>query len=124
MLVCIDRGFVFLANEKYAHLSADTVYVASALAANTIMRSFFAMAFPLFTTQMYSGLGDQWASSIRAFLTVGCLPFPFLFYKYGSQIRARCKYTAETGEMPGVMQDRAQTVADDGEQSEKKKELP
>lgn len=82
---------------------ADTVYVASALAANTVLRSFFAMAFPLFTTQMYARLGVQWASSVPAFLAVGCLPFPFLFYYYGSKIRSRCKYAAEAAKLQEMM---------------------
>ena len=78
---------------------ADSVYVASALAANTVLRSFTATAFPLFTIQMYARHGDQWASSIPGFLVVGCLPFPFLFYKYGLQIRSKCRYAAGPGKM-------------------------
>ena len=44
---------------------------------------------------MYEDLGIHWASSIPAFLAVACVPFPFLFYKYGDKIRMRCKYAAE-----------------------------
>ena len=98
--------FTVLPNNRHAHLYVDTVYVASALAANTVLRSFFATAFPLFTAQMYAGLGDQWASSIPAFLVVGCLPFPFLFYKYGPQIRSKCKYAAEAAEVLEMMRHR------------------
>ncbi|KAL1862656.1 hypothetical protein Daus18300_008454 [Diaporthe australafricana] len=79
---------VFISLMSYL-VDSYTVYVASALAANTVLRSFLATAFPLFTAQMYAGLGDQWASSIPAFPVVGCLPFPFLFYKYGPQIRSK-----------------------------------
>lgn len=50
---------------------------------------------PLFTNYMYRNLGVQWASSIPAFLSLACVPFPFLFYKYGLVIRERCKYAAE-----------------------------
>ncbi|KAL9485426.1 hypothetical protein ACSS6W_004215 [Trichoderma asperelloides] len=49
-----------------------TIYTASVLAAGSMLRSFFGTAFPLFTTQMYANLGDQWASSIPAFLALGC----------------------------------------------------
>ena len=45
---------------------------------------------------MYRGLGIHWASSIPAFLALACLPFPFLFYKYGAEIRKKCKYAAES----------------------------
>jgi hypothetical protein len=41
----------------------------------------------------YSGI--HWASTIPAFLALACLPFPFLFYKYGAAIRKKCKYAAE-----------------------------
>jgi hypothetical protein len=44
---------------------------------------------------MYENLGVQWASSIPAFLALACVPFPFLFFRYGSQIRMKCKYAAE-----------------------------
>ncbi|UKZ80218.1 hypothetical protein TrVFT333_007975 [Trichoderma virens FT-333] len=67
-------------------------FAASALAANVVMRSAFAAAFPLFTGYMYAGLGIHWATMIPAFLTLACAPLPFIFYKWGSRIRARCKY--------------------------------
>lgn len=44
---------------------------------------------------MYDGLGIHWASSIPAFLGLACVPFPFLFYKYGESIRLKCKYASE-----------------------------
>lgn len=44
---------------------------------------------------MYEGLGIHWASSVPAFLSLACVPFPFLFYTYGAAIRSRCKYAAE-----------------------------
>ena len=44
---------------------------------------------------MYQNLGIHWASSIPAFLALMCAPFPFLFYKYGKEIRLKCKFAAE-----------------------------
>jgi hypothetical protein len=44
---------------------------------------------------MYHDLGIHWASSIPAFLTLACMPFPFLFYKYGKPIRMKSKFAAE-----------------------------
>ena len=44
---------------------------------------------------MYQNLGIHWASSIPAFLALICVPFPFLFYKYGEKIRLKCKFAAE-----------------------------
>lgn len=48
---------------------------------------------------MYQNLGIHWASSIPAFLSLACLPFPFLFYKYGDRIRSKCKFAAEAAEV-------------------------
>ncbi|GJP94089.1 multiple drug resistance protein [Aspergillus niger] len=85
---------VFLNIMSYL-IDAYTIYAASVLAANSIIRSCFGAGFPLFTTYMYQNLGIHWASSIPAFLSVACLPFPFIFYKYGAAIRRKCKYAGE-----------------------------
>ncbi|KAK1488868.1 hypothetical protein CABS01_02498 [Colletotrichum abscissum] len=44
---------------------------------------------------MYHSLGIHWASSVPAFLYLACVPFPFLFFRYGKSIRLRCKYAAQ-----------------------------
>ncbi|XWX01705.1 hypothetical protein V2A60_009734 [Cordyceps javanica] len=85
---------VFLALLNYL-IDSYVIYAASVLAANSVLRSLFGAAFPLFTTYMYKDLGIHWASSIPAFLALACLPCPFLFYKYGAKIRARCKFASE-----------------------------
>ncbi|KAF2761513.1 MFS general substrate transporter [Pseudovirgaria hyperparasitica] len=85
---------VFMSIMNYL-IDAYTIFAASVLAANSILRSLFGAAFPLFTTQMFRRLGIHWASTIPAFLALACMPFPFLFYKYGAAIRMRCKYAAE-----------------------------
>jgi multidrug resistance protein len=85
---------VFLALMNYL-IDAYTIYAASVLAANSVLRSLFGAAFPLFTSQMYHNLGIHWASSIPAFLALACLPFPLLFYMYGERIRMRCKFARE-----------------------------
>lgn len=85
---------VFLGLLNYL-IDAYTIFAASVLAASSVLRSCFGAAFPLFTTQMYVRLGIHWASSIPAFLALACIPFPFLFYKYGGRIRMHCKYATE-----------------------------
>lgn len=97
---------LFFCSDLHAHLCTDVIYAASVLAAGSVVRAFFGAAFPLFTTQMYENLGNQWASSIPAFLALGCLPFPFLFYKYGPQIRSRCKYASEAARILEMMHQR------------------
>lgn len=102
---------------------SDVVFAASALAANAVLRSLFGAVFPLFTPYMYEGLGIHWASSVPAFMALACLPFPFLFYKYGEKIRMKCKYAAEASKVLQQMlakhrpvnEDEAITEAEDTE---------
>ena len=64
------------------------------MAANTFARSVFAAAFPMFVNPMFHNLGIPWAVSIFAFFALAMIPIPFLFYIFGSRIRARGKYSA------------------------------
>lgn len=85
-------------------IDAYTIYAASVLAAAAIFRSVVGAVFPLFTTQMYHNLGIHWASSIPAFLTLMCMPFPLIMYHYGEQVRMKCKYSFEAAETMKKMQ--------------------
>ena len=67
-------------------------YAASALAAKTLVRSIWGACVPLFTIQMYHRLGYQWASSLMAFISLGCCIIPFLFYIFGAKIRKFSRY--------------------------------
>jgi multidrug resistance protein len=64
-------------------------YAASAVAANTFLRSIFAAAFPLFITPLLHNLGIGWGVSIFAFIAVFMIPIPYLFFVFGERIRAR-----------------------------------
>ena len=75
-----------------------TIFSASVLAGTAVLRSVMAAAFPMFTSKMYHDLGIHWASMVPACLFLLFAPFPFLLYKYGPAIRARCKYAAEAQE--------------------------
>lgn len=102
---------VFLSIMNYL-IDAYTIYAASVLAANSVLRSLFGAVFPLFTTYMYTGLGIHWASSIPAFLALACVPFPFLFYKYGPAIRRSCKYAREADEAMDQLKRQSQAPPD------------
>lgn len=94
--VLFGLGMTLIFHSIFNYLiDAYTVYAASVLAANTVLRSLFGAAFPLFTRQMYENLGTQWASSVPAFLALACLPMPFVLYRYGPAIRKRCKFAAK-----------------------------
>ncbi|KAE8147589.1 major facilitator superfamily domain-containing protein [Aspergillus avenaceus] len=77
-------------------IDSYTIYAASVLAANAILRAVFGAIFPLITGYIYDGVGIHWGPSIPAFLSLLCMPAPFLFYRYGATIRQRCKYSAES----------------------------
>ncbi|KAI9845556.1 MAG: hypothetical protein M1837_004653 [Sclerophora amabilis] len=71
------------------------INAASAIAANTVVRSIFGAVFPLFAAAMYHRLGVPWATSLLAFLTVLLLPGPILFWIYGEKIRRWSKFVPE-----------------------------
>ena len=111
---------VFLSIMNYL-IDSYTIYAASVLAANSVLRSLFGAAFPLFTTQMYDRLGIHWASSIPAFLALACVPFPILFYKYGATIRKKCKFSREAEEAMAKIQgkqEKSQERTEDGSVSD------
>ncbi|KAJ5167125.1 Major facilitator superfamily multidrug transporter mdrA [Penicillium canariense] len=111
---------VFLGIMNYL-IDAYTIFAASVLAANSVMRSLFGAAFPLFTSYMYNDLGIHWASSVPAFMALACVPFPFLFYKYGSAIRKRCKFAAQSEAFMRNIQEQATATIEEEEAEEEVK---
>ncbi|KAH8681639.1 major facilitator superfamily domain-containing protein, partial [Xylariales sp. PMI_506] len=69
------------------------MYAASAVAANTFLRSVFAAAFPLVVTPLYHNLGVGPGSSIFGAFAALMIPVPFIFYIYGRRIRAANKWS-------------------------------
>jgi MFS transporter, DHA1 family, multidrug resistance protein len=94
-LVGIGFFTIFQAGLNYL---VDTFqkYAASAVAANTFLRSCFAGAFPLVISPLYHNVGVPWGTSIFGFFAVAMIPVPFLFYKYGKALRARSKWSRDS----------------------------
>ncbi|KAI1494726.1 polyamine transporter 1 [Biscogniauxia mediterranea] len=69
------------------------VYAASAVAANTFLRSCFAAAFPLVVGPLYRNLGVGPGASIFAGFACLLMPVPFVFYACGRRIRAANKWS-------------------------------
>lgn len=67
---------------------------------------------------MYGTLGIHWASALPGFLALACLPFPFLFYKYGAAIRKKCKYSAEADAFMERIRARAQRTENSDDTSD------
>jgi hypothetical protein len=95
-------------------IDSYTVYAASVLAANAVLRSIFGAVFPLFATQMYRSLGIHWASTVPAFFSLACVPVPFLFYIFGSLIRARSTFSLDSGNLRDRQPRAATQMSTDG----------
>lgn len=67
-------------------------YAASAIAANTFVRSVFAACFPLFLKQLFENLGVKWGGLVIGFIALGMIPIPFVFFTYGKSIREKYSY--------------------------------
>ena len=78
------------------------MFAASAIAANTFMRSICGGVFPLFATYMYKGMGIEWAQTLIGCLALLCTPMPFVFYIYGKKIRGKSKFAPA----PDIQQDK------------------
>lgn len=67
-------------------------YSASAIAANTFLRSVVAAGFPLFATRLFQHLGVGWGASLVGFIALGMIPIPFYFHRNGARIRQNSPY--------------------------------
>jgi multidrug resistance protein len=78
----------------YLNYLTDTylMYAASALAANTVVRSAAGAAAPLYTQYMFDALGVGGGGSLIGGVACLLAPIPFVFYKYGRTIRERSKF--------------------------------
>ncbi|KAF7943394.1 hypothetical protein EAE96_011320 [Botrytis aclada] len=65
------------------------IYSASALAGNSVVRSIVGGTLPLAGPAMYGALNPQWAGTLLGLVQVILIPIPFIFYKWGSKIRAK-----------------------------------
>lgn len=46
----------------------------------------------MFATQMFHGLGIQWAGTLLGCVAIALIPVPVAFHFYGAQLRARSKF--------------------------------
>lgn len=95
--VCVGVGFftIFQAALNYL-IDTFQKYSASAVAANTFLRSALAGAFPLFIAPMLHKMGIAWGVSVFGFVAVALIPIPYLFFIYGERIRARGFWSKES----------------------------
>ncbi|KAF2841385.1 putative MFS multidrug transporter, partial [Patellaria atrata CBS 101060] len=80
------NSLIIMTIQSYS-IDAFTVYAASALGANTVLRSVMAATLPLAAPKMFDTLGLGWGNSLLAFLALAMVPIPWLLYIYGERIR-------------------------------------
>lgn len=73
-------------------VDAFTIYAASALAANTVLRSIFGAVLPLAGLKMYAVLGLGWGNSLLGFVSLALIPIPYVFFIYGERIRTHPRF--------------------------------
>ena len=102
------------------------IYSASALAANSVIRSVLGGLMPLAGTPMYNRLGPNWAGTLLGLLEVMLIPIPFVFWKYGHKIRMKSplimKMQAEEMGLQAKRQSKWQNINDAVEKQEAEKE--
>ncbi|KAM3501380.1 hypothetical protein MY10362_005597 [Beauveria mimosiformis] len=79
---------IFMSLQLYL-VDTFTIYAASALAANSVVRSLLGAVLPLAGGPMYEKLGLGWGNSLLAFIAVALIPVPWLFMRYGEFLRKR-----------------------------------
>ncbi|KAL1873628.1 hypothetical protein VTK73DRAFT_815 [Phialemonium thermophilum] len=91
-LLSVGLVLIFVALLNYLVDSYHSV-AASAVAGNTCARCIGCAAAPLFTNQMFNALGIGGGGSLIGGVSALLAVCPFVFYRYGRQIRARSRYT-------------------------------
>lgn len=87
-LVGIGMIGSMMASQTYL-VDAFTIHAASAIAANTVLRSLVGAFLPLAGPKLYDSLGLGWGNSLLAFIALALSPMAWIFYRYGEMIRKR-----------------------------------
>ncbi|KAK6502816.1 hypothetical protein TWF481_007861 [Arthrobotrys musiformis] len=82
------NALIFIHGSNYL-LNSYSIYAASAAAGNTVARSILGGVLPLVAPKMYTALSPSIASTVLAALATVLIPIPWIFYKWGKQIRHR-----------------------------------
>lgn len=92
---CVACGFT-VAFQQSLNLLVDMYgpFAASAVSANTILRSLMACGLPLAARPMFTGMGVGPASSVLGGISCLALPVPFVFIKYGPRLRKLSKFAS------------------------------
>ncbi len=89
-IVIVEMGnmIIFMALVLYI-VDAFIPYSASALAANSFIRSIAGAVLPLAGLKMFVTLGIGWGNSLLGLIAVAMIPVPFLLSRYGEILRTK-----------------------------------
>ncbi|KAF1971369.1 MFS general substrate transporter [Bimuria novae-zelandiae CBS 107.79] len=76
-------------------VDAFTVHAASAIAANTVLRSIFGAFLPLAGLDMFDALGLGWGNSLLGFIALALIPVPVFFRYRGERVRTNPKFQVQ-----------------------------
>ncbi|RFU77011.1 multidrug resistant [Trichoderma arundinaceum] len=88
VVIGVGDLIVFMSLQMYL-VDTFTIYAASALAANAVVRSVAGSVLPLAGLPMYNRLGMGWGNSILGFIGLALSPAAWLFLKHGETLRKR-----------------------------------
>lgn len=86
------------------------MFAASAIAANTFMRSLAGAGFPLFSQYMFRALGVNYAGTLLGCVAAVLVPIPICFLIYGEKIRSRSSFAPTFQPAQGASVPRAQDM--------------
>lgn len=82
-------NLLVLLSLSMALIDIFTIYAASALAANTVVRSIAGAVLPHCGLSMYEKLGLGWGNTLLGFIAVAVIPVSFLILRHGEYLRTR-----------------------------------
>ncbi|WWC91457.1 uncharacterized protein L201_006403 [Kwoniella dendrophila CBS 6074] len=91
-LIGCYTGIFMMYTGVFTYLAdAYEVYSSSAQASHSFVRNLFSGLFPLFSRQMYKGMGYQYANTLVACVALILSAAPFLLIFYGKKLRQKSK---------------------------------
>jgi MFS family permease len=87
----IGVNLVWIPVQSYL-IDAFTIYAASAIGANTVIRSVFGVVLPLAGQPLYNKLGLGWGNSLLGFIALATVPLTWLLMKHGERIRLHPRF--------------------------------
>ncbi|GAA6059447.1 hypothetical protein JCM10212_005386 [Sporobolomyces blumeae] len=90
----VGSVLIFRACQTYL-IDVYARYAASAQASNVAARSVAGAIFPLFAPTMFHRLGTGVACTILAACMLVLVPVPFIFERYGAELRRKSRYASE-----------------------------